>query len=76
MLGALAMVRFGVARTADVFLAMTGDVDLAPHRYVLVRGSRTEQVFEPWRVRPALAFGFTFDVAGPALYAERKEGER
>jgi len=76
MLGVLAMSRFAVAPTADVFLAATVDADLSPDRYVIREGGRSEVVFETWRVRPALAFGFTFSLAGPPLYASQSHEAR
>jgi hypothetical protein len=68
MVGALAAVHLAVAEAADLFVAASGDVDLGPHRFVVMRGGGPAPVFEQWRLRPALLLGFTFTIAGPAQY--------
>lgn len=62
--GALALLRFGIARGADMFAAAGADVDLAPRRYVVRRGPSSETALDPWPVRPSLTFGFTLALAG------------
>ncbi len=62
--GALALLRFAIARGADMFVAAGADVDLAPRRYVVRRGPSSETAFDPWPVRPSLTFGFTLALAG------------
>jgi hypothetical protein len=67
MIGGLVAAHLAIARGSDMFLAFMTDVDLAPHRYVVHDGQDlTEVVYQPSRVRPALALGFTFTVAGSA----------
>ncbi len=60
-----------VARTADVWLALTIDVDLIPRRFRTTEGT---VLFEPWPVRPALMLGFSFSAAGAEPYASRAGG--
>lgn len=78
VVGGVAAAHLAVGRTADLFLAATVDVDLAPPSYQTRIGGRTEEVFGAARVRPALAFGFTFNVLGAAPYEAKapppKEG--
>ena len=68
IVGGVATAHLAVGRTADLFLAATVDVDLAPPSYRTKVGGATEEVFGAARVRPALAFGFTFNVLGAAPY--------
>jgi hypothetical protein len=52
-------------------LMFVTDVDLSQHRYVIKDDSGSGQtVWTPSLVRPALAFGFTFNVAGNAYDPE------
>ncbi len=65
---AMVAAHLAVAKTADLLLAVSLDGDLAPHRFVTEEGGVHKGVFEPWRFRPALLFGFTFAALGPAPY--------
>jgi hypothetical protein len=71
MLGAFAAAHLAVGSTADLFLALSADADLAPPRYVMHEGATSEEVFLPWRVRPGLMLGFTFTLAGVPAYPAR-----
>lgn len=59
---------YAVARSADLVLALSLDGDMAPRRFVSDAAGTHQSVFAPTRFRPALAFGFTFGVVGPAPY--------
>ena len=57
----------GTLRTGTasrVVLAATLDYDLTHRRYLVAQGGQSWVILEPWRVRPALALGFLFDIAG------------
>jgi len=55
----------GVAMT----VAVLGDLDLTPSRYVVVDGTAVEAVLAPWSVRPTLLAGFTFTALGEPAFA-------
>jgi len=63
-----------VARSADVWLAVTLDADLTPRRWVIAAGPVREAVFAPWQFRPSVQLGFSFGALGPAPYASRLGG--
>ncbi|MEO8876653.1 MAG: hypothetical protein ABI461_13765, partial [Polyangiaceae bacterium] len=73
---AMVAVHFAVASSANVFLAASLPVDLAPHRYLDQVGGSTNAVFLPARVRPALAFGFEFTAVGRAPYGPNAGGAK
>jgi len=58
-----------VAASADLYLALALDADLQPPNFVERDMMVTSPVFAPWRFRPSVLLGFTFDVLGPAPYA-------
>ncbi len=63
---ALAGVRYSLTDTTDLFLAVTGDVDLLPRRFLVQdTGGAKDLLVETWRVRPALMLGFSFDLIDP-----------
>jgi hypothetical protein len=74
---ACASIAANFALTPGVVLTLMalGDVDLAPHSYVvsIVTGPGTSEdpLFAPWRVRPAALVGFTFTTFGDARFASR-----
>lgn len=74
IVGGLVALHLSVGSTADLFLAATADVDLAPPSYRVKIGSRTDEIYTAARVRPALALGFTFNVLGASPYAPAREG--
>jgi hypothetical protein len=53
-----------LTRATDVFLAISGELDLLPHRYVAAEPTTRHVLYDAWRVRPAVALGFTFDLVG------------
>jgi len=55
----------GVAET----VAVLGDLDLTPSRYVIVDGTSVEPVLAPWSVRPTLLAGFTFTALGQPSFS-------
>jgi hypothetical protein len=65
--------RFGIARSADVWVGVMVDVDLAPRRFVVNVGGTTEELYLPWRVRPAVLLGFSFAPVGKEPYAGHSE---
>jgi hypothetical protein len=69
VVGAFVAAHFSVGPSADLVVALSADVDLSPHRFVIAEGNETEPLFTPWRVRPALLLGFTFNLAGSLPYA-------
>ncbi len=69
VLGAIVAAHFAVGPSADLLVAFSADVDLSPHRFVVLEGTQAEPLFTPWRVRPALLVGFTFNLAGSVPYA-------
>jgi hypothetical protein len=66
-----ALVAAHVALVSGVSLtvAILGDLDLAPSRYVVVAGTAVEPVLSPWTVRPTLLAGLTFTALGQAAFA-------
>jgi hypothetical protein len=73
VLSAQVLFRLGVARSADLWLGVMADLDLAPRRYVVNVGGTIEEVYQPWRVRPAFLLGFSFAPVGKDPYAGRGE---
>lgn len=69
VLGAIVAAHLSVGPSADLLLALSADVDLSPHRFVVAEGAEIQPLFAPWRVRPALLVGFTFNLAGSIPYA-------
>lgn len=51
---------------SSVFLRIAADVDPAPRRYVAQVAGDSTTLLEPWRVRPSVVLGFSFDLAGGA----------
>ncbi len=69
VLGAMLAAHVAVGTSADLLFALSTDIDLSPHRFVVAEGAQTEVLFAPWRVRPALLLGFTFNIVGELPYA-------
>lgn len=65
--------RFGFARSVDLWLGAMVDLDLAPRRFVVNVGGTAEELFQPWRVRPAILLGFSFAPVGKEPYAGHDE---
>ncbi len=62
----LSAVAAGTLRTGSasrLVLAAMLDYDLQHRRYLVAQGGQSFAILEPWRVRPALALGFLFDIA-------------
>ncbi len=53
-----------LAQSFRVFALAMVDGDVTPRRYVVAEGSTHTTIFEPLAVRPGVALGFSFDVAG------------
>lgn len=50
--------------STDLFLTVSGELDLLPHRFVsLGSDGSSETLYDAWRVRPTVALGFTFELA-------------
>jgi hypothetical protein len=63
---AMAGVRYSLTSATDVFVAVSGDVDLLPRRFLVQdTGGAKDLLVETWRVRPALLLGFSFDLVDP-----------
>lgn len=63
---ALAGVRYSLTSSTDLFVAVTGDVDLLPRRFVVQSSTGAKDLLvETWRVRPAVLLGFSFDLVDP-----------
>jgi len=71
IVGAIIAAHLSVGPSADLLLAFSADIDLSPHRFVVAEGTEIEPLFVPWRVRPAILVGFTFNLAGSVPYASR-----
>jgi hypothetical protein len=71
VMGAIVAAHLSVGTSADLLLAFSTDIDLSPHRFVVTEGAEIEPLFVPWRIRPALLLGFTFNLAGSLPYAGR-----
>jgi hypothetical protein len=69
VLSAMLRAHIAVASSADLYLALALDADLQPPNFVERDIMMTSSVFAPWRFRPSVLLGFTFDVLGPAPYA-------
>ncbi|MBL8954020.1 MAG: hypothetical protein JNK82_24800 [Myxococcaceae bacterium] len=65
VLSALVGGHVALASSVDVHLALAADVDLRPPRFIT---DDRREVFTPWRVRPSLVLGFSFNVLGPDPY--------
>jgi hypothetical protein len=65
--------RFGLVRSADLWLGVMADVDLAPRRFVVAVGNTSELLYQPWRVRPSIMLGFSLAPVGREPYAGRAE---
>ena len=65
--------RFGLVRSADLWLGVMVDVDLAPRNFVIAVGNGTEQLYQSWRVRPSIMLGFSLAPIGKEPYAGRAE---
>ncbi len=68
VLSAVVAGRVALASSVDLSLALAADVDLRPPRFVT---DDRNEVFTPWRVRPSLVLGFSFNVLGPDPYRHR-----
>jgi len=64
VLTALLAVHHRLTPATDVFLSLSGDLDLLPHRYVASEPAAQHVLYDAWRVRPAAALGFTFELVG------------
>lgn len=73
---ALAGFHLAVARSSDVWLAFSLDVDLYPRRWVVANGPgiAATELYAPSRVRPSLLLGFSFNTVGPEPYVSRVGG--
>ena len=62
-----------VALTRGTVLTCEGmaDVDLVSRQYVVDDAGKDDAVLIPWRVRPTLLLGLTFDAKGEPLFANR-----
>jgi hypothetical protein len=56
--------RLGVNRAAEFYVSFALDLDFNPPAFATEINGRRETIFSPWRVRPAVAIGFSFGVAG------------
>jgi hypothetical protein len=74
VLTGLATGRIAVARSVDVYLGITVDVDLRPPSFTEHRDIGTISVLDPWVVRPSLVIGFSFSALGAEPYAGRIGG--
>jgi hypothetical protein len=72
----LVALHIAVAHSADVWLGVSLDVDVAPHRWVASIGPERAPVFAPWTVRPAVQLGFSFAAFGPEPFSSRLGGAR
>lgn len=64
LLSALLAGSLRTSGASRVVLAATLDYDLEPRRYLVAQGGQSWVILEPWKVRPALALGFLFEIAG------------
>lgn len=64
VLTALLAVHHRLTPATDVFLTVSGDLDLLPHRYVAIEPATQHVLYDAWRLRPAVALGFTFELVG------------
>jgi hypothetical protein len=64
IMGALVALHVRAGARASFMLALAGDVDLAPRRFVIHDGPNVDVAFQPWPVRPALVLGFDWLAAG------------
>lgn len=69
ILTAFVTARLGISESADVFLTLGADADLAPSRYVTETNEKHTEVFTPGRIRPFVLVGFAFTAFGPKPYA-------
>ena len=53
-----------LTQSLRVFVLAAIDGDATPRRYVVVAGSTRTTLLEPMAIRPGIALGFSFDVAG------------
>jgi hypothetical protein len=61
---ALLAARVSLGASAAALLALGGDVDLAPKRYVIALGDARDHALDPERVRVGVLAGFAFDLTG------------
>jgi hypothetical protein len=64
LLSALVAGSLTAGRSSRVVLAAMLDYDLAPRRYVIAQGGAHVGLLEPFRLRPGLALGILFELAG------------
>ena len=62
--------RIPLAESADVFVSLGVDADLAPPRYVTETANVYTELFSPGRVRPYVLVGFALTAFGPKPYAQ------
>ncbi len=55
--------RFHITPSTDLFLQLTGDLDLMTRSFVIGTNPH-ESLVETWRLRPAVLLGFSFDLVG------------
>jgi len=72
LVSAFAAAHVSPTPTVAITVMVLGDLAIAPGRYVVVEGSRTDVVFAPWNLRPTVLAGFTFTAFGPAAFARRR----
>jgi hypothetical protein len=71
VLTALAVGRVAVARSVDVYLGFTLDVDLRPPSFSTYQNMQPTSVLDPWVLRPSLVVGFSFSALGVDPYSGR-----
>lgn len=64
VLGASVALRLRLSSVVEVALGLAGEVDLQPPSYRSSVDGKKFVHFEPWRVRPALSLGFSFELWG------------
>ncbi len=64
IVGAFVALHLRAGSRAAFRLALVGDLDLAPRRFVIHDGPNVDVAFQPWPVRPALVLGFDWLAAG------------
>lgn len=73
VLTAMLSAHLALAPRLSLSLSLSGDLDLQPRRYVAELPVGREVLFLPWRVRPTLTAGLTFDLAGAPVHTGVQE---
>jgi hypothetical protein len=69
IVSALVAAHVALVTGVSLTVAILGDLDLAPTRYVVVAGTAVEPVLSPWTVRPTFLAGLTFTALGQPAFA-------